>query len=101
MDSLYSLIGVALVNENRNLDFACADHLDVYLCVIKSLKHLCSNTCVAFHTCAYDRNLGYALVNEDFCAVKALNVILKCLGSLSTSCLWNCKADVLLAVVTD
>ena len=50
----YSLVGVGSVDEHGNLDFACAYHLNVNLSVIQSLKHLCCNACVAFHTCADD-----------------------------------------------
>ena len=41
VDSAYGLVSVCRINKNRNLDFACADHLDVDLSVIKlSLIHI-------------------------------------------------------------
>lgn len=101
MDSADSLVGVRNVDKYGNLDFAGTNHLNVDLSVIKSLKHLCSNACVAFHTGADNRNFGYFVIIEDFGSADIFHIILEALNSLFASALCNSKCNVLFAVVTD
>ena len=38
-----SRFSIFSVNKNRNLDFRCSNHIDVDVCIVKSLKHCSGN----------------------------------------------------------
>ena len=101
VDSRDSLVSVLRFDKNGGLDLAGRDHLDVDLSVIESLKHLCGNARVAFHTRADDRNLCYVIIIEDLFGADVINITSERLNSFFTSVLCDGKADVLFAVVTD
>ena len=101
VDGSYGCVCVIGVDENGDLDLGGADHADVDLSLVESLKHLSRNACVALHACAYDRDLRYVLVKENFaCAVRD-NIVLESVYGCLTVSLGYGEGDVLLFVLTD
>ena len=59
MDHLNRLVSIFPANQNRNLDLAGGDHINVNICVVESFKKLCRHAGAVDHACAHHRNLCY------------------------------------------
>src|SRR5690606_16694058 len=62
----YSQFHVLVVDDDRGLDLAGADHLNVDALFRQGTEHQAGNTYVAAHADTYDRNLADLVIRDDF-----------------------------------
>ena len=91
MDRAHGALGVFLVDEDRELDLARGDHVDVDVRRVERLKHLGGNAGVSLHACAHDGDLCNVGVDIDVIELEAVAVRVQNL--LAARCVLVCDGE--------
>ncbi len=94
MNHLYRTVRIRDIHQNRNLDFAGGDHVDVDACVVQHFKHGSRDSRVVDHAGAHHANFCHAVADGHMVKADDFSVFLDDLPRRVQIALGNGKANI-------